>query len=65
MKNFRLINQETEKYAKEKLATYYKKEIIPPEKKEYITDLKILSAIIWVLRTLMDLPHIYLMRPLK
>ena len=40
MKNLRLINKQTEAYAKNKLSHFYNKEIIPPEKKEYITDLE-------------------------
>ena len=40
MKNLRLINKNTEAYAKTKLSHFYNKEIIPPEKKEYITDLE-------------------------
>ncbi len=40
MENLPLINQESENYAKEILAKHYANDMIPAEKKAYLTDLK-------------------------
>jgi acetylornithine/succinyldiaminopimelate/putrescine aminotransferase len=39
-KNFPIINSDDETYAQEKLKGYYENEMIPPEKKNYLTNLK-------------------------
>ena len=40
MKNINLIDNESNEYAKSILSEYYQSNIIPPEKKEYLADLK-------------------------